>query len=99
MKTDLNTFSLREHERVRVAMPVYMAGQYGVTRDVSAGGVYFELKRDIRVGSEISFEIGLEHQQEMMRVRCQGIVVRTECMGDRTGIAVKLADMRLESME
>jgi len=95
MATNTAKPSKRQHERVGVALPVRAADKAGTTRDISVGGIYFELDDKTELGSDISFVIELEAPQGRMNVTCRGQVVRAEKLGSRTGIAVQLADMNI----
>jgi hypothetical protein len=79
-------------------MPVRMAEQVGLTRDVSVGGIYFELDSSAAIGSSISFDIELETSLGKMTLKCNGQVVRTEQQGNRTGIAVRMMDSKFEAV-
>jgi PilZ domain len=90
----------RGHERVSIAMPMFMAGKTGVTRDVSVSGVYFEIDGAAAIGSEVSFEIEMDTATlGLTKVKCSGQVVRKEQQGSRTGIAVTMTDSRLEVVQ
>ena len=87
----------RAHERVVAEMPVRREGSLGTTRNVSASGVFFEIDNGVAVGSEISFEIGMQTALGPMTMKCMGVVVRTEQKSGRTGVAVRMTDSRLEA--
>ena len=89
----------RAHERVAAEMPVRREGSLGTTRNVSASGVFFEIDSDMAVGSEISFEIGMQTNLGPMAMKCRGLVVRTEQKDGRTGVAVRMTESRLEAVE
>jgi hypothetical protein len=91
--------SRREHERVLAEFPVRLSGEFGMTWNVSMDGVFFEVDRSMAVGSEISFEIGMQTDLGPMTMKCQGLVVRTEQKGSRTGVAVRMTDSRLEAVQ
>lgn len=80
------------------ALPVKLADALGTTRDVSAGGVYFEIDSNIVVGSDISFEIALDAPGGPMTLRCNGQVVRIDQKDGRTGVAVRMTDSGLEAL-
>jgi hypothetical protein len=69
----------------------------GLTRDVSASGVFFELfNRSAGYpspGSLIQFTLLLEHADANgpVKVECEGEVVRVEPAADRPGVAVHIA--------
>lgn len=77
-------------------MPVRVAEQVGVTRDVSVDGIYFELDKHLQVGSEINFEVEIHSPLGNTTLKCDGQVVRTELKDGRTGIAVRMLAPRLQ---
>lgn len=86
-------------ERVDVALPVHLADRIGLTRNISVGGIYFEMDAAAEAGSEISFDIEMETPLGKMMLRCSGQIVRTEEKGKRSGIAVRIVESRLEATE
>jgi hypothetical protein len=99
MSKAINSELRREHQRIPAALPVHVADQMGTTRDVSVGGIYFELETTTSIGSEISFEIDIASPKGPMKFKCNGLVVRAEQKNGRTGIAVKIAESRLEIVQ
>ena len=92
------TFPIRRrHVRVEAAMTVRCGGGTGVTRNVSEGGLYFEMESAADIGSEISFDIEMETPLGGMKLKGNGQVMRKERKGSRTGIAVKVIESRLET--
>ena len=94
----VSTSTTRE-ERVRTARPVHLDQGTGITRDVSASGVFFETDVDYAAGSEISFSIELEGPGGKMMLRCQGQIVRVEQRDGKVGVAAKIIESRLEPVQ
>lgn len=94
---------LKEHRsdpRETLALPVVTAqGAKGVTRDISASGVLFELDRVQQIGSVVDFEIHLDTPDGPLKLVAHGKVVRVTEQGARTGVAVQLVESRLEPGE
>lgn len=90
MKTELRT-----ETRERIELPVQAGGQAGLTRDISATGLYFMTDSALRVGSAIELEIELSLATGNVKLKGQGQVVRIEPQGQQTGVAVKLRESRL----
>jgi len=90
MKTELRT-----ETRERIALPVQAGGQAGLTRDISATGLYFMTDSALRVGSAIELEIELSLATGNVRLKGQGQVVRIEPQGQQTGVAVRMTESRL----
>ncbi len=86
-------------ERVRTALPVHLDQGTGITRDVSASGVFFETDASYRLGSEISFSIELDGPGGKMMLRCQGQIVRVEQRDGKVGVAAKIIESRLEPVK
>lgn len=98
MKDRDSTAPLTERaERVDVALPVRVADQTGLTRNVSIDGIYFEMDTAAAAGSAISFDVDMETPLGPMTLHCKGLVVRTEAKGTRSGIAVRIIESRLEA--
>jgi hypothetical protein len=91
--------SRRVHERILAALPVRIVEGTGVTRNVSAGGVYFESATDVPLNGEIAFEIGLRSGLDSMVMLCRGVVVRREKRDGMDGIAVQITDSRLVAVQ
>ena len=82
----------RENERVHLEIPVKVSEQAGVSCDISASGILFEIDNLNEVGSEISFELELNTPNGKMTLKCMGNIVRREVKGQKTAIAVKITD-------
>jgi hypothetical protein len=87
----------RAEERVKVALPVRLDTASGLTRDVSAGGICFEVDATFGATSEISFVIEMESTGTRMLVKCKGNIVRTQVFGQTTSVAVKLIEAVMEA--
>jgi len=85
-------------ERVPAALPVSLDGATGITRDVSASGVFFETDVNYAPGSEISFAIELQGPAGKLMFRCRGEIVRVEDRGGKVGVAAKIIESRLEAV-
>ena len=64
----------------------------GVTRNISATGVYFETSEEPSPGSKVSFTIEVLVNGETLKMVCSGEVVRVDHKEGKVGIAVKLAN-------
>lgn len=80
------------------ARPVRLDRGTGVTRNISASGVFFETSVDYAVGSKISFAIEIEGPRGgKLMLRCQGEIVRVERRDGKVGVATKIVPSKLES--
>ena len=88
----------RREERMSAARPVRLDRGTGVTRNISASGVFFETNVDYDAGSKISFAIEIDGPRgEKFLLRCQGEIVRVESRDGKVGVAVKIVVSKLES--
>ena len=88
----------RIEPRERLAVPLQIGGrQQGMTRDISATGLYFEIDQAQQLGALLDLQIDLEAADTPLRLVAQGRIVRIEHKGGRTGVAVRLLDARLEA--
>lgn len=82
----------RRLKRLGAALAVNLGKQRGVTRDVSASGVFFETDAAYRRGSRIHFEINLDTPWGCAVCDCDGKIVRVERHDGSLGIAVQFAE-------
>lgn len=80
----------RRQQRIPIALPVYLKNTTGVTRDVSATGVFFWTGYACMRGDFIRFEVELHRPIGKLKLNCQGDVVRTEPGESTTGVAVRI---------
>jgi c-di-GMP-binding flagellar brake protein YcgR len=71
-----------------------------VTRDISAGGVYFTLSQTFDLGSELECQITLPPEtpgQSAVQLRCRGKIVRVERPDEqhRIGVAASIEEYEL----
>ena len=86
----------RKDERIFTALPVDLGNATGVTRDVSASGVFFEIDSSYRLGSAIEFAVEMDTPGGKMLLKCEGEIVRVEPRGARVGVAVKITESAIE---
>lgn len=89
----------RKAPRFQVALPVELLEGRGISRDLSAGGVFFETDRVFGLGEVIQFALVLEYIDpgQPVRLQCRGRVVRLERRGNTMGVAVAIAAYRLDA--
>lgn len=82
--------------REAVSLPVQLdGGSVGMTRDISASGVFLETDIQHQVGSRIDLEIALETPGGPIHLKAVGQVVRVDQKGARVGLAIRLVDSQL----
>jgi hypothetical protein len=87
----------RRGQRIHTALPVILKNAAGITRDVSASGVFFWTSESVCAPGElISFSVELKRPEGRMKLKCQGDVVRTELRNGEMGVAVKIIDSKME---
>ena len=83
----------RTGERVEAAFAVRLERASGVTRNVSASGLYFETQAALSVGGRINFAVDLEIAGAGMVLSCVGEIVRIDQRGDqRVGRGAQLLE-------
>jgi hypothetical protein len=85
----------RKSERVCAALPVALDGMEGITRDVSATGVFVQMDMSCAVGSLVRFTVEFTTPTRKLILDCEGDVVRTERRGTELGLAVRITDSAL----
>jgi PilZ domain len=80
----------RRDRRIDVALPVILENATGVTRDVSASGVFFWTDGMYLLGDSITFSMGRRGETGKFMLKCRGVVFRTEPRGNEVGIAVRV---------
>lgn len=87
----------RSGPRIHAALPVFLKNIEGITRDVSASGVFFWTSEPVCVPGElISFSVEFKRPEGRMMLKCQGDVVRMEPRAAEIGVAVKIIESAME---
>ena len=93
-------------ERRRVArymgkLPVVLERGMGITRDFSSMGVFFETEQSFSVGELTEFVLEIDHSDlgHSFRIRFQGLVLRVEPNGGKTGVAVAIISHAFEGLQ
>ncbi len=89
----------RLEARVRTKLPVTLGAASGLTRDISASGICFEVDTSYVLGGDISFVITLNKGTETLLLKCKGSIVRTEEHGLKKSVAVKLIESELSATD
>jgi hypothetical protein len=83
----------RRGQRILTALPVFLKNVQGITRDVSASGVYFwTSEASCALGELINFSVELHRREGKLVLKCRGDVVRTEPRNSEFGVAVRIID-------
>ena len=86
----------RRHQRIHIALPVFLKDATGVTRDVSASGMFFWTSGAWAAGDLIGFVVELNRRTGRMMLKCNGDVIRTELRDALIGVAVRIKDSNME---
>lgn len=82
----------RRDRRVSAALPVKLGRGGGLTRDVSASGLFLETDASYAVGSTVSLMLDLDTPWGRVMFNCRGRIVRRESHDHRMGVAVQFVD-------
>lgn len=77
-------------DRFASELPIHLNGVDGLTKNVSATGVYFETTASADPGSKVTFMVEVAINGQSVNMVCSGLVVRVERQPDKVGVAVKL---------
>lgn len=80
----------RGADRFNTTLPVEIAGIQGVTRNISATGIYFEADMAQELGACVRFTVEMSLRGEKLKLACEGQVVRVDHKDRGLGIAAKL---------
>jgi hypothetical protein len=87
----------RIEPREPLALPLQLDdGTRAVTRNISASGMYLEIRGEHTLGVSVVFEMDLLNAH--MRFTAQGQIVRVEHHDGLTGIAVQLHETKLDPL-
>ena len=91
--------SNRVEDRVNMAVPVHLqGGGHGLTRDISASGIYFETDLEPIRDSPLDFTVEFQNGGVGgLSLRCRGQVLRVDRLGSRIGVAARILESRLEA--
>ena len=88
----------RRDERVESHLPVRVGGDLGVSKNISASGIYFELDQKQLQESIIDFVIELDTPGGVLNLICKGEVVRMQTVDGKLGVGVKIFEQRFETV-
>jgi hypothetical protein len=85
-------------QRYPLSLKVVLASGEGVTRDISAQGIYIACTGDMTTDDAIDFvvEFGAGEAEGRVKLRCKGKIVRVERGEWGTGIAAKIVSSAIE---
>jgi hypothetical protein len=88
----------RKGERISTTLPVRLGTATGMTRDVSALGIFFETDAADAMGDLIIFTVEFDTPRGKRVLKCKGDVVRIEPRNARLGVAVRIIESTMSLM-
>lgn len=82
----------RTEERVSATLPIQVGTATGITRDVSASGMFFVTDTPHNLGSQVILEVALDTPGGRILLKARGSVVRVERRDEGAGVAVKFVE-------
>lgn len=90
----------RTEFREKINLPVRLVGGgKGVTKDISATGLFFQTDNEQRMGGLVEVEIELDSPGGPMKLKAWGQIVRVEHQAGKTGMAMHFENSRLVAAE
>jgi hypothetical protein len=87
----------RRQKRISTELPTCVKGTQGVTRDISASGMFIVQDSEQEIGSRIDFWVDLDTVGGKLKLCCEGEVVRVEKIDGRFGIGVRILSQLIKS--
>lgn len=88
----------RHLQRHLVSVPVTLEHGTGLTRDLSADGVYFETLAEVAAGERLRFAIELAALSASgLTACCEAEVIRTEPREQLVGVAARITSIDFDS--
>ena len=85
--------------RVPAVLPVTLEHGAGITRNVSASGLFFETDQLLTPGAAINFSLEFENARGgPLRLKCEARIVRVEQQVGKIGVAAAITSSRFETM-
>jgi len=88
----------RQEDRLPSKFPIKLAEAEGLTHNISASGIFFELEKNQTEGSKITFTIELQTPGGPLHLVCQAEVVRVQELNGKFGIAAKITSQEFQSI-
>ena len=88
----------RRMPRYPVSLAIETERGKGLTRDISASGIYFESEQPYTAGARIHFALVLEYSEPMpLRLSCTGQVLRVDTHGNTFRVAASITSHSITS--
>ena len=87
----------RRDERIDATLAVVLEQGLGVTRNVSASGVYFETDAPLAQGAALSFSLSFDDALGgPLLLKCEAKIVRIEDRGGMLGVGASITNFKFE---
>ena len=84
----------RRTQRMSASIALQAGRSKGVTRDISACGLFFETDTDYSVGNKVKIALNLDTPWGKVMLRSYGEIVRVESRDHKVGVAVQFIDTK-----
>lgn len=85
-------------KRIGSMLPTVVNGVEGVTRDISASGIYIVQDGHCETGSRIDLCVDLDTPGGKLKLCCEGEVVRVEKVDARYGLGIKILSQVIKTL-
>jgi len=88
----------RKEERTVIELPLAFEEGKGVTRNLSASGMFFwtDSSPAFAVGDRVSITLEVIRSGRKIKPRCQAEIVRVEPRGKHTGVGLRIVELEPE---
>jgi environmental stress-induced protein Ves len=76
-----------------------MGDETGITKNISASGIYFEMDTEMQAGQTVSLIIDLNVVGRQMKWSCTAEVVREERRDNRRGYGARILSQELHDLD
>ena len=87
----------RRQKRTITELPTSIDGNQGLTRDISASGLFIVQSNEQEIGSRIDFTVDLDIVGGKLKLCFEGRVIRVEKLDGKFGIGVKILSQTVKS--
>ena len=86
-------------DRVEAALPVIVNTKKGLTKDINSTGLFFEINEEHAPGSKINLEVEINTSDGLIKLICQGEVVRVERNEGKLGVGAKILIQEIKDIK
>jgi len=86
-------------DRVEAKLPVFVNTKLGLTKDINSTGLFFEVTEEHTLGSKINLEVEINTSEGLIKLVCQGEVVRVEKKDGKLGVGAKILIQEIKGIK